>query len=66
MLGDVLIAAPVIVEGAVARNIYLPSGQWRDGNNGTVYVGPKWLMDYPAPLDVLPYFVDPSYVLPAA
>ncbi|XP_030026572.2 myogenesis-regulating glycosidase [Manduca sexta] len=57
MLGEGLLAAPVVEEGAVSRDIYLPSGSWRDGNSGDVYEGPRWLRDYPAPLDVLPYFI---------
>ncbi|XP_024945123.1 myogenesis-regulating glycosidase isoform X2 [Cephus cinctus] len=58
MLGTTILVAPVIEEGAVTRNIYLPSGHWREEaySNHTVYVGPTWIYDYPAPLDVLPYF----------
>lgn len=43
-------------EGAVSRDIYLPSGVWQDMNTGQVYNGQSWLLDYPAPLDTLPYF----------
>ncbi|EAT44241.1 AAEL004367-PA [Aedes aegypti] len=57
LLGDDVIAAPVIVEGARTRDIYLPEGEWIDGNLGTVYDGPIWIRDYEAPLSVLPYFV---------
>ncbi|XP_052866892.1 myogenesis-regulating glycosidase [Anopheles cruzii] len=56
LLGDDLIAAPVIVENARARDIYLPRGSWTDGNTGQQYVGPTWLRNYPAPLNVVPYF----------
>jgi hypothetical protein len=56
LLGDDIIAAPVLEQDRVNRDIYLPRGLWRDGNTNTVYTGPKWLMNYPAPLDVLPYF----------
>ncbi|XP_068156741.1 myogenesis-regulating glycosidase [Drosophila tropicalis] len=58
LLGDDIIAAPVIIEGATKRDIYLPEGQWTDGNNAdTVYTGPIWIMDYSAPLNTLPYFI---------
>lgn len=57
MLGDTVIAAPVIEEGKTTRNVYLTAGQWLDGTTGTTYMGPRWLMDYNAPLNVLPYFV---------
>nr|XP_029729604.1 myogenesis-regulating glycosidase-like [Aedes albopictus] len=60
LLGDDVIAAPVIVENARTRDIYLPEGEWVDGNLGTVYEGPVWLRDYEAPLNVLPYFVRKS------
>ncbi|XP_029729604.2 myogenesis-regulating glycosidase-like [Aedes albopictus] len=60
LLGDDVIAAPVIVENARIRDIYLPEGEWVDGNLGTVYEGPVWLRDYEAPLNVLPYFVRKS------
>lgn len=49
--------APVLIEGATSRDIYLPPGQWRDGNNDPViYNGSTVLKDYPAPIDILPYF----------
>ncbi|XP_044741376.1 myogenesis-regulating glycosidase-like isoform X2 [Chrysoperla carnea] len=57
LLGDKILAAPVVVEGAVKRDVYLPSGKWKDGNNGSVYEGGRTLKDYPAPIDVLPFFV---------
>ncbi|XP_036324259.1 myogenesis-regulating glycosidase-like isoform X3 [Rhagoletis pomonella] len=57
LLGDDIISAPVVEEDAVVRDIYLPKGNWKDGNTGVVYQGPKWLMAYKAPLDTLPYFV---------
>ena len=57
LLGDSLLAAPVLEKGAVTRDIFLPSGQWRDENNRTnIWQGPIWLRDYHAPLDTLPYF----------
>lgn len=57
MLGDDIIAAPITKEGETKRDIYLPKGTWRDGNSDTQHTGPIWIMDYPAPLDTLPYFI---------
>lgn len=57
LLGDDIIAAPVVQEGAVVRDVYLPKGEWKDGNTNEVHEGPKWLMAYKAPLDVLPHFL---------
>ncbi|CAK1542400.1 unnamed protein product [Leptosia nina] len=56
LLGERVLAAPVVEEGAVTRDIYLPRGTWKDGNTGEIYTGPIKLTDYPAPLDTLPYF----------
>lgn len=57
MLGDKILAAPVLTENENSRSIYLPKGKWRDGNNNELHEGPKWISDYPAPLGTLPYFI---------
>ncbi|XP_053669967.1 myogenesis-regulating glycosidase [Anopheles nili] len=56
LLGDDIIAAPVIVENARARDIYLPRGSWMDGNTNVQHTGPKWLRNYTVPLAMVPYF----------
>lgn len=58
LLGENILVAPVIVEGATSRDVYLPSGIWRDENhpNAQLIKGRKWLRNYPAKLDVLPWF----------
>ncbi|XP_068622814.1 myogenesis-regulating glycosidase-like [Battus philenor] len=56
LLGERVLAAPVMTEGAVSRDVYLPRGTWR-APDGALYEGPIWLLDYPAPLDTLPYFL---------
>ncbi|XP_047105211.1 myogenesis-regulating glycosidase-like [Schistocerca piceifrons] len=58
LLGEDVLVAPVLEEGAVSRDIYLPSGYWRDEadpEHPTIR-GPQWLYDYSAPLNTLPYF----------
>ena len=57
MLGDSLLVAPVLKKGAVARDIYLPCGQWTDYHSSQSYTGPKMLTAYPAPLEILPVFI---------
>ena len=39
--------APVLEEGAVSRDIYLPRGRWRDEANPEhpVYNGPVWIRE---------------------
>lgn len=57
LLGSNILVAPVITEGAVKRDIYLPKATWYDPNKDETYEGPTTLNDYPAPLDILPYFI---------
>ncbi len=58
LLGDELLVAPVLEEGATSRDIYLPLGTWRsefeDGN--PEYEGRQWLRDVTADLVTLPYY----------
>lgn len=57
LLGDTILSAPILEQGAMKRDVYLPKGFWKDGNNGKVYTGPTTIKDYPAPLDTLPWFI---------
>ncbi|XP_018321537.1 myogenesis-regulating glycosidase-like [Agrilus planipennis] len=63
MLGEDILVAPVIVEGAVSRDVYLPQGTWIDGNSGTEYEGRQTIRNYSAPLDTLPYFIRKDVVV---
>ncbi|XP_058799491.1 myogenesis-regulating glycosidase-like isoform X2 [Phymastichus coffea] len=56
LLGGEILVAPVIEENALYRDIFLPSGIWKDANTGKDYVGPMWLDNYSVPLNVLPHF----------
>jgi alpha-glucosidase (family GH31 glycosyl hydrolase) len=58
MLGTAVLVAPVVQKGANKRDIYLPPGQWRDYNTGKPIAGGRVLRDYPAPLSVLPIFIE--------
>lgn len=57
LLGDVLVA-PVLEQGATSRNIYFPQGIWQDETikDAAPIIGPTWVNNYPASLEVLPYF----------
>lgn len=56
LLGDRILVAPVLEEGANTRSIYLPVGNWLGMNNVT-YTGPQLLANFPADITVLPYFI---------
>jgi alpha-glucosidase (family GH31 glycosyl hydrolase) len=58
LLGDRFLVAPVLRKGAVARDVYLPAGTWKDFWSGRIYRGGQTVKSYPAPVEVLPVFVD--------
>lgn len=63
MLGDSLLAAPVLEPGAATREVYLPEGPWFDFWTGRgVEGGGRVTVD--APLEVLPLFVRGGAVIP--
>ena len=55
MLGSKYLVAPVLYEGMTKRDVYLPSGSWRDLNSGNVLEGGKWIT-VNAPVEVIPVF----------
>ncbi|MEO7934202.1 MAG: glycoside hydrolase family 31 protein [Chthoniobacterales bacterium] len=56
LLGNDLLVAPVLEEYQVARDIFLPSGNWRDAWTGEL-IQEKHLLQYPAPCPGIPIFV---------
>ena len=54
MLGDEILAAPVLEKGAVAREVKLPLGNWKD-DRGELWQGGK-TVSVKAPIDRLPWF----------
>lgn len=62
--GKELLVAPVVKKNAVAKQVYLPEGEWIDFNNGrTVYEGDK-IITYKTPLNVIPLFVKKGSIIP--
>lgn len=55
LVGDELLVAPVLIEGARCRDIWLPPGRWQERTSGKLFDG-GWLRDHPAPLEHLPLF----------
>jgi alpha-D-xyloside xylohydrolase len=57
LLGDDLLVAPVVAEGATERLVYLPAGaRWLDAWTGAAHPGGQWLTAA-APLERIPVFV---------
>jgi len=54
LMGDDLLVAPVLEEGAKRRTVVLPPGKWR-ADDGSVHVGPV-TVTVETPLSRLPYF----------
>ncbi|MFN2281287.1 MAG: glycoside hydrolase family 31 protein [Anaerolineales bacterium] len=57
LVGDELLVAPVLYPRKRSREIYFPPGHWRDHWTGEVFSGPTVVRNYPAPLDILPFFI---------
>jgi len=55
MLGDDVLVAPVVEQGATARDLWFPPGCWADPASGAQYAGAT-THRVPAPLERLPYF----------
>ena len=56
MLGEKYLVAPVVTAGARARDIYIPSGNWRAWWSDEIIRGPALLRSAAADLDVLPIY----------
>jgi alpha-glucosidase len=65
LLGRHLLVAPILRQGAVARAVYLPRGEWFDFWTGTKFPGGIQVAAE-APLDRIPLFVQAGAILPLA
>lgn len=57
LIGDTMMVAPIVQQGQMKRNIYIPLGKWRDVINDNVVEGKMWLKEYPVSLDQTPTFI---------
>lgn len=64
LVGKSLLVAPVVEQGARARMIYLPEGEWIDYWTGEHMQGRKYILKE-APLDICPMYVKAGSILPA-
>jgi alpha-glucosidase (family GH31 glycosyl hydrolase) len=63
MIGDRILVAPVIQQGATTRSLYLPQGAWTDYWTGKIVKGGRELI-IAAPLEQIPIFVRAGSILP--
>jgi len=56
-IGEEVIVAPILRPGATEREVYLPAGVWKDGIEGSLRKGSRWIHNYKIPLDKIAYFV---------
>lgn len=64
LLGDDILVAPVIVEGATTREVALPPGEWIDLNTGELVTGGGAAITVPAPLGTIPRWQRAGSLIP--
>lgn len=63
MVGEDILAAPVVQEGQTKRAVYLPKGKWIDFWDGVEYSGKTTIL-VDAPIGKLPLFIKKNTILP--
>ncbi len=63
MVGDKLLVAPVLEQGATRRMIYLPEGSWYDFWTKEAVTGGQYILRE-APIDVCPIYVKAGSIIP--
>ncbi|CRL05727.1 CLUMA_CG018756, isoform B [Clunio marinus] len=56
-VGEQLIVAPILERQKTIREVYLPQGVWKDGVDGSLRKGSRWIHNYRVPDDKIAYFV---------
>ena len=63
MLGSSILVAPVLVQGAASRSVYLPAGRWFELHSGAIHDGPATI-EVSTTLAALPLFVREGAIIP--
>jgi len=56
-VGDELLIAPILDHHRREREVYLPKGVWKDGIDGSLRKGGRWIHHHKATLEQIAYFV---------
>ncbi len=65
LLGDAVLVAPVLTEGATHHQVQLPPGEWFDMENDEVHSGPT-IADFSVTLASMPLFARSGTIIPQA
>lgn len=63
LVGENVLVAPVVMQGASKRMVYLPEGKWIDYWTGEEHLGPVYIIK-DAPIDVCPMYIKAGTILP--
>ncbi len=63
LCGDKILVAPIVMQGATTRAVYLPEGDWYDYWTKEKIAGPVWVLKE-APIDVCPIYIKAGSVIP--
>ena len=63
MIGEDLLAAPILTQGATSRRVYLPAGTWYDFWTARLIPGGQ-MIEAQAPLDTVPLYVRGGAIIP--
>lgn len=63
MVGSKILVAPVVQQGARARMVYLPKGEWVDYWTGERIAGECYILKE-APLDICPIYIKSGSIIP--
>lgn len=63
LVGENILAAPVLEQGATKRMVYLPEGTWYDYWTGEALEGKRYMLR-DAPIDVCPLYIKEGSIIP--
>ncbi|XP_053948171.1 myogenesis-regulating glycosidase isoform X1 [Anastrepha ludens] len=56
-VGEELIVAPILENNSEEREVYLPQGVWKDGIDGSLRKGSRWMHNYKVTKDKIAHFI---------